>query len=212
MRSLKPRPPDTGAVGQFHWNPEGYLDLMHAEVPDYERLQHETAQASRTVNAKAILELGTGTGETARRLLAIHPEAHLIGIDSSEPMLAAAGAMLDRDRIDLRVGRIEHPLPAGAFDLVVSALAVHHLKGAAKRELFGRVQAALRPGGRFVLADVVVPERAEDVITPIDAEYDHPSTVAEQLGWLAAVGFSGSLTWERRDLAVMVADRLPAGA
>jgi len=53
------------------------------------------------------------------------------------------------------------------------------------------------------LADVVVPDRSEDVITPISPDYDFPSTLADQLRWPAAAGFSVSTSWERRDLAVM---------
>ena len=117
--------------------------------------------------------------------------------------------MLDPDRAELCVRRIEDALPAGTFDLVVSTLAVHHLEGEAKGELFGRVHAVLRPGGRFVLADVVVPERPEDAIKPISPDYDYPSSVADQLRWLENAGFSASLCWQRRDLALMVADRLP---
>jgi tRNA (cmo5U34)-methyltransferase len=56
-----------------------------------------------------------------------------------------------------------------------------------------------------VLGDVVVPERAEDAITPISPDYDHPSSVAEQLRWLTAAGFSASPSWVRGDLAVIVA-------
>lgn len=195
-------------VGQFHWHAESYLDLMHAEVPDYERLQQETAEATRPVAARAILELGTGTGETARRVLTVHPAARLMGIDSSEEMLAAARPRLDPRRADLRLGRIENPLPAGTFELVISALAVHHLKGEAKAKLFERVRSALRPGGRFVLGDVVVPERPEDAITPLSPDYDHPSAAAEQLRWLAAGGLSAWTSWQSRDLAVLVAERL----
>ena len=57
---------------QFHRDAETYLGLMRAEVPDYGSLQEETAAATRSIEARAILELGTGTGETARRLLAVH--------------------------------------------------------------------------------------------------------------------------------------------
>jgi hypothetical protein len=52
-------------VGQFHWHAQGYLDLIHAEVPDYERLQDETAKATASVEARTILELGIGTGGNA---------------------------------------------------------------------------------------------------------------------------------------------------
>jgi SAM-dependent methyltransferase len=85
------------------------------------------------------------------------------------------------------VGRLEDRLPDGSFDLVVSALAVHHLDAAAKADLFVRVADQLRPGGRFVLGDVVVPDDPADAVTPIDGWYDKPSTVADQLRWLGAV-------------------------
>jgi len=52
-------------MGQFHWNPDSYLALMRREVADYERLQAEVVDATREIDARSILELGTGTGETA---------------------------------------------------------------------------------------------------------------------------------------------------
>jgi tRNA (cmo5U34)-methyltransferase len=70
------------------------------------------------------------------------------------------------------VGRLHDPLPEGSFDLVVSALAVHHLDGAGKADLFARVADRLRPGGRFVLGDVVVADDPADAVTPIDGVYD----------------------------------------
>ena len=78
-------------------------------------------------------------------------------------MLAAAA---DLAAADLRVSRLQDPLPEGNFDLVVSALALHHLDGAGKADLFARVAALLRPGGRFVLGDVVVPEDPADAWLP----------------------------------------------
>ena len=47
---------------QFHWDADTYLELVRAEVSDYDRLQEETAAATQSVEAHAILELGTGTG------------------------------------------------------------------------------------------------------------------------------------------------------
>jgi tRNA (cmo5U34)-methyltransferase len=190
-------------MGQFHWDPESYLAMMREEVPAFERLQDAATEATGT-GAARILELGTGTGETARRVLARHPAARLIGIDASAAMLEAARGVLADERVELRVGRLEEPLPAGPFDVVVSALCVHHLDGAAKAELFRRVAAALAPGGRFVLADVVVPDDPADVVTPIDGVYDVPSTVAEQLAWMREASLDAGVAWLERDLAVLV--------
>ena len=63
----------------------------------------------------------------------------------------------------------------------MSALAVHHLEAACKADLFARVAAQLRPGGGFVLGDVVVPDDPADVVTPIDDVYDQPSTIDDQV-------------------------------
>jgi len=192
--------------GQFHFDPRSYLELMAEEVPAYPRLQEEVAAATAAVApARRILELGAGTGETARRVLALHPGARLLGIDASEGMLAHAREALPG--ADLRLGRLEDELPSGSFDLVVSALAVHHLDGPGKAALFRRVAAALEPGGRFVLGDVVVPDDPADAVTPLSEGFDLPSGVDEQLGWLAEAGLEAAVAWSERDLAVMIADR-----
>jgi tRNA (cmo5U34)-methyltransferase len=196
-------------MAQFHWNPETYLELIHRDVPDYERLQDEIAVAAGR-DARSMLELGTGTGETARRVLARNPAARLLGLDASSEMLDGAKAMLPADRVELRVARLEEPLPEGPFEVVFSALTVHHLEGPGKADLFRRVADVLSPGGRFVLGDVVVPQDPADVVTPIDADYDKPSTVTDQLAWLAAAGLRARLVWAHRDLAVLMGEAPPA--
>lgn len=188
-------------MAQFHFDPSSYMALMAEEVPAYARLQDEVAAATVGLKVARALELGTGTGETARRVLAAHPSAALVGIDASATMLAHAGL----PGADLRVARLEDPLPGGPFDLVFSALAVHHLDGPGKAELFTRVAAVLAPGARFVLGDVVVPADPADVVTPIDGVYDQPSPVADQLDWLRAAGLDARVAWSERDLAVLVA-------
>jgi cyclopropane fatty-acyl-phospholipid synthase-like methyltransferase len=195
-------------MGQYHFDPDTYGQLMADGVPAYGRLQAAVAEACGAHVAgggqpvQRLLELGTGTGETAVHVLAAHPGAALVGIDASAAMLEHARPRLPE--ADLRVARLQDPLPDGPFDIVFSALAVHHLDGPEKADLFGRVAAVLTPGGRFVLGDLVVPEDPADVVTPIDGEIDRPSTVAEQLAWLADAGLAPALTWHVRDLAVLV--------
>ena len=181
----------------WDWDPDTYLAEMAAEIPGYVELQDAVATATEGIDALTVLELGTGTGETALRVLALHPGAAWTGIDSSEAMLARA-----RERLppaDLRLGRLEDALPPGPFDLVVSALAVHHLDADGKRDLFTRVAQLTDV---FVLGDVVVPERPEDAVIEIDGVYDMPSTAAEQVAWLRDAGFDVAVTPIRADLAV----------
>jgi len=191
-------------VSQFHFDPDSYEALMAAEVPDYRRLQDELVAATRGRPVRRALDMGTGTGVTAAGVLAAHPGAALVGIDESDAMLDHARRALPG--ADLRVARLEDPLPDGPFDLVVSALAVHHLDGPGKADLFRRLAGALDGDGRVVLGDVVVPEDPADVVTPIDGVHDTPSTVAEQLGWLEDAGFAPRVAWQHRDLAVLVGE------
>jgi len=188
-------------MSEWEWNPDTYLAEMAAEIPGYAELQEAVLAASADVSATRVLELGTGTGETAVRLRALHREASWVGIDSSEAMLARA-----RERLpdaDLLLQRLEDELPAGPFDLVVSALAVHHLDGPGKRELFSRVARVLEPGGRFVLGDVVVPAGGQEGPIHIDWEMDTPDSVEDQLAWLRAAGFEAEASSVRVDLAVL---------
>jgi len=189
---------------QFHFDPGTYVEMIHQDIPVYDEFQDAVVGASGS-GAARVLELGTGTGETARRLLARHPEALLVGIDESASMLAAARSELPAERVSLHVGAIEDALPEGPFDVVASALCVHHLEGELKRDLFARVRSVLAPGGRFVLGDVVVPADVDAASVPLSDGYDHPSPLADQLRWLAETGFEAEVVWEHGDLAVVVA-------
>jgi tRNA threonylcarbamoyl adenosine modification protein (Sua5/YciO/YrdC/YwlC family) len=207
--AVEERALDEALGWQYHFDPTTYLETIRTEVHAYDRFQDELAAASES-GADRVLELGTGTGETARRLLECHPAARLLGIDASETMLAVARTALPVDRVELRVARLQDELPAGPFDLVASALCVHHLDAPEKQDLFARIRAALAPGGRFVLADVVTPVDPADATTALTPGYDHPSSLADHLRWLTEAGFDARVVWSHADLAVLVADRGPA--
>jgi SAM-dependent methyltransferase len=192
----------TALGGQWHFNPDTYLEWISVDVPLFERLQSELVRASGS-GARKILELGTGTGETARRLLEHHPSAALLGVDESVGMLSAARDVLPPGRVELRAGRIQDELPAGPFDLVASALCVHHLDPDEKSNLFSRVRAVLDPGGRFVLADLVLPGDPASARTPYTPGFDKPDSVADQVRWLTEAGFGVEVAWEEGDLAVI---------
>ncbi len=191
----------------FEFDPATYLDLMRAELPAYDRLQAAVGGATAGVTVSAVLDLGTGTGETLAAVLAKHPGATVSAVDKNGRMLAAARRRLDGRPLEVHVADLCDPLPGGPFDLVTSSLAIHHLDGPQKADLFVRIAAVLRPGGRFVLGDVVIPDDAADAVTPLTGGHDRPSTLAEQLRWLSLAGFDAALAWTERDLVVVRADR-----
>jgi len=196
-------------VSQNHFEPDSYLEFVRLEIPEYDELEETVAEAASTPAAARILDLGSGTGETARRVLERHPGASIVLVDSSAEMLAAAREALAEDRVEsVLVQRLEDPLPPGPFDLVVSALAVHHLESADKQVLFQRIAEVLKPRGRFVLADVIVPQDPELASTPVSSEFDRPDRLDDQLAWIGEAGLEPHVLWTRDDLAVIAAHRL----
>ena len=198
-------------MAQFHFDPVTYLEMVRSEVRDYDTLQHEIARlVDEGVNTESprVLDLGAGTGSTAQAVLTTRPAASLVLFDENPNMLAVAREVLPESNVgQIVIADLSDPLPAGPFDAIVSALAVHHLDGEEKRELFAAVHDRLLPGGRFAMADVVVPDDPSDAITPLSAGYDKPDRASDVLAWLRAAGFRAEITWQARDLAVFVADK-----
>ena len=173
---------------QFHSDPAKYLDLIRAEVPRYDELQEATIDAIPFAPG-TVLELGVGTGETARRLLDRYPDAAVTGLDASPEMVFRAREL----GIEVRLARMEDPLPDGPWDLVISVLSVHHLDDPGKRDLFRRVREQARS---LVIGDVVdVPPGRR--VAPLEPGVDLPTPAADLADWC-----DGEITWEADDLAV----------
>jgi tRNA (cmo5U34)-methyltransferase len=168
-------------------DPETYLDEIRAEVPRYDELQEATIEAIPFA-PRRVLELGVGTGETTRRLLERYPDAEVTGLDAQPEMVFKAREL----GIEVRLARMEDPLPDGPWDLVLSVLTVHHLDGDGKRDLFRRVREQSRA---MVMGDVVIADRQ---VTPLEEGVDLPSRAEDMVEWC-----SGELVWRADDLAVI---------
>jgi tRNA (cmo5U34)-methyltransferase len=176
-----------GPGAQFHFDPDTYLDEIRADVPRYDELQNETI-AAIPFEPRRVLELGVGTGETTRRVLERFPGAEVTGLDSTPEMVFRAREL----GIDVRLARMEDPLPDGPWDLVLSVLTVHHLREEGKRDLFRRVREQSRA---LVLGDVVV---ADVQVASIEPGVDFPDRAADVARWC-----DGEVVWEADDLAVL---------
>jgi ubiquinone/menaquinone biosynthesis C-methylase UbiE len=103
---------------------------------------------------QAILDIGCGTGRLLRKLARRFPSANLIGVDPAERMIAEARRRTPG--ATFYVGQAEDlPLPEASVDLVMSTTSFHHWRDQALG--VRQVGCALRPGGCFVLADVLPP-------------------------------------------------------
>lgn len=175
---------------QFHWNPDTYLEQMRAEVPNFDALQ-EAAVAAVPIPPTTALDLGIGTGETSRRLIEAFPDAGITGLDSSPEMVFRARQL----GIEVRLARMEDPLPDGPWDLVIAVLSIHHLRSEQKRDLFRRVREQARA---FVLADVVAVDDPAERVTPLDPERDFPDRAEDLAEWC-----EGEVVWREGDLVVI---------
>ena len=172
-----------------------------------------TAMAETGEKAPRILDLGSGTGLFAAFLLEKYPGAKLVLADLSEQMLGQARQRFaghgDVEYITADYTEYEF---GGDFDMIISALSIHHLSGAQKEALYQKCYDLLKPGGVFVNADQALSpsqeiERMQEKLwkatvnasglSPEELEkayerlaLDNPSTLADQLAWLEKAGFS----------------------
>jgi tRNA (cmo5U34)-methyltransferase len=188
-----------------------------------DRLPHRT-EAERVLldqiplNAKRVLDLGTGDGRTLALVKVALPEAQGVALDFSEVMLEQAKKRFSSDR---QVTIIKHdfnlPLPSsdlGCFDAVVSSLAIHHLLDERKKQLYREVFQLLNPGGVFCNLDHVsspTPNLHLRFLNQIGMppEKEDPSNklldVETQLTWLKEIGFVDvDCYWKWLELALLV--------
>ena len=161
-----------------------------------------------------VLDVGAGTGIFTARLLERYPKATVTLLDFSDNMLEIAQKKFaHNERITYTLGDYcKTGLGPAQYDIVISALSLHHLNPEEKRAFFAKVQNSLSEGGEFVNADIVTnadPELSEcfdkQWITFVrgnigegelfdrflkSKDVDDPSTVEEQLAWLKDCGFS----------------------
>jgi tRNA (cmo5U34)-methyltransferase len=148
------------------WNEDDsrtFLDLGRYFVPHRDEQTRIICDLIPPPPPQALfVELCSGAGHLSRALLDRFPTCTLLAFDGSETMrrttLEACALHAGRVTVrafDLAAGdwrRLAEPIHA-----VVSSLAIHHLDGSQKRDLFKDMAAALAPGGVIVIADIVRP-------------------------------------------------------
>lgn len=221
----------TDVPQMFEEQAGGYEQERRRLVPPYDAFYGTALDALALAGRplRRVLDLGAGTGLLARQIAEAVPDAELTLLDGAPAMLQEARAVLG-DRARYVVADLSDPLPAGPWDAIVSALAVHHLDDEGKRSLFTRLHAALGPGGLFVNAEQVgAPsalfhdryaawqERRASEAGSSPEEWagaqtrmrlDRWATVEHQLTWLRDAGFADAdCLFKDHGFAVLVARR-----
>ncbi len=114
----------------------------------------EVARRERP-EARAILDVGCGTGRLLRALSGVFPGARLEGVDAAPSMAAQARAMAPAGMaVTFTQATAEKlPFPDGSFDLVFSSMTFHHW--ADQQAGIAEVGRVMAPDGRWLLADFV---------------------------------------------------------
>jgi tRNA (cmo5U34)-methyltransferase len=133
----------------------GYDARREFIIPDMRQFYGAAVWAAESTDSSPeILDIGAGTGLLSALLLEKYPSASLTLLDISENMLAVARKRFSGYKnVVFRTGDYSRVDLGGPYDLVCSALSIHHLEPADKRQLFGRIFSVLAPGGVFANAD-----------------------------------------------------------
>jgi ArsR family transcriptional regulator len=142
-------------------------EFFSSAAGEWDRVRDELFGASSHLRLPAALldprwvvgDLGCGTGHVTE---AIAPfVARVVAVDASREMLGAARTRLrGHDNVELRRGTLERlPIEDASLDAAILALVLHHVPDPAR--VCAEAARVLRPGGRFVLADMLPHEHDE---------------------------------------------------
>jgi ubiquinone/menaquinone biosynthesis C-methylase UbiE len=162
----------------------------------------EMVTAAQLSGGERVLDVGCGAGHTA---LTFAPHvAQVVALDLTEGMLAQACKLAQArgvTNVEFRQGDAEQlPFAVGEFDRVVSRLSAHHWPH--PQRALEEVQRVLKPGGLFVLSDVVSFDdfttdtfvQALELIRDPSHVRDH--TVAQWLTMFAAAHFQAEVVFQ----------------
>ncbi|HEY0227118.1 MAG TPA: class I SAM-dependent methyltransferase [Mycobacterium sp.] len=101
-----------------------------------------------------ILEIGSGSGTVAQRLLTTNPSLKLTAADVDPRMVSVAKKRLRRfpNASVFRADATELPFSDSSFDCVVSCLMLHHV--VRWEQAISEIARVLRPGGRLIGFDL----------------------------------------------------------
>jgi tRNA (cmo5U34)-methyltransferase len=166
-----------------------------------------------------ILDLGAGTGLYSGMVQALFPNAEFTLMDFALEMLEKAQARFAGlgKSPEVLVGDYAETDFGNAYDLIISALSIHHLPDANKAKLYSRIYQALNPGGMFIDADQVLGKTAHldrlyrqnwlDAVQALSVsaeelaaaqkrmEFDRLAPLDLQLSWLETAGFQDVDCW-----------------
>lgn len=207
---------------------ENYEAEIRRLVPKYDEMVDTILDLVVRRGPRTVLDVGSGVGNVAQRVLAALPDARLTAVDACESMAADTRERLAAfaDRVEVVYGDVTEFTPARRFDAIYSNLVIHNVPFDRKSDLLARLAGWLVPDGVFVWSDLT---RYDDVRLQehfvryrIDlalaagcdrsfvrrsfdkeAHQDYPYTIDEALGAARNAGLSGEVVWAHDTFAIL---------
>ena len=185
---------------------DGYDEHMRTTIEGASDFYAYTASLLPMESGKKVLDLGCGTGLELEEYFRLNPDAEVTGIDLSEAMLNALKKKLPDRKINLLIGSyFDISFGEKAYDAAVSVESLHHFPAEQKEMLYGKLHAALKDNGYFVLTDYFAEseelekeyfrnlkqlKKEQGLSENVFFHYDTPLTVEHESQVLKQAGFS----------------------
>ena len=209
----RPMPDDAGDISKGL----GYTDADLAAVPEGANLGLGCGNPlafSALKEGDVVLDLGSGAGFdsflAARR---VGKTGKIIGVDMTPEMIAKATANATAgryDNVEFLLGDIEAlPLPDNSVDVAISNCVINLVPH--KENVFRELYRVLRPGGRFMVSDLVLlkalPERVRTSVEAYVGCVAGAILKDEYLAIIHSAGFEDVRIVDESHAAVQVEDQ-----
>ncbi len=210
---------------------EDYDSFAHAAIIDYDDIINSIKDIARLYLKKSskpkVLDLGTGTGNSSLAILEVFPHARLTGLDVSQKMVERIRERMKRFDYRAICGDVLGIKFKGEFDLAISSIVYHHLDDRSKARGYKKVFNALKKGGLFILADIMVAGEKKlnemltdkwsgfieykrgaeyrDGIFALDGHHHQYAALNDNLKYLKAAGFRTEVYLRKLNSAVICA-------
>ena len=141
---------------QFNIVAQEYDSNRKKFIPCFDDYYENTTKfiISNIKKPKCVLDLGAGTGLLSYFWYQECPSAEYVLVDIADEMLHVARNRFDGiSSISYQVLDYSKELPSGDFDVIASALSIHHLENEDKQKLFAQIYDKLPNGALFVNYD-----------------------------------------------------------